>query len=64
MFAAEDHRERLVLFFLPTLIFVLGCGASLMPPAALAETLAFLTAWICLSVPLAVLVGHCSLSED
>jgi hypothetical protein len=60
MSPAEDHRERLVLFFIPTLIVILGCGVSLVPPAALA----FLTAWVCLSFPLAVLFGHCALSED
>jgi hypothetical protein len=30
----------------------------------LAEALGFLAAWTVLSVPLAVLVGHCALSED
>jgi hypothetical protein len=60
MYSAEDRRERLVLFFIPTLIVVLGCGFSLVPPAALV----FLTAWVCLSFPLAVVFGHCALSED
>ncbi len=64
MSRAEDRRERLLLSFLPSLIVLLGCGASLVPHAALAQVLGFVTAWTCLSIPLAVLVGHCALSED
>jgi hypothetical protein len=64
MSPAEDRRERLMLLFLPALILLLGCGASLVPQAALEETVVFLTAWISLSIPLAVLFGHCALSED
>jgi hypothetical protein len=62
--AAEDRRERVILFCLPALILLLGCGASLLPPAILSQVLACLTVWTCLSLPLSVLVGHCALSED
>jgi hypothetical protein len=64
MTSAEDRRERLILICVPALVVLLGCGASLLPPAALAEGLACLTVWTCLSIPLAVLVGHCALGED
>jgi hypothetical protein len=64
MSAAVDRREKKVALLVPVLIVLLGCGATQLPPAALGEALAFLTAWSCLSLPLAVLVGHCALSED
>jgi hypothetical protein len=64
MSPAEDRRERLALFVIPALIVVLGCSVSLLPPAALAELLICLTAWTGLSIPLAMLIGHCVLSED
>jgi hypothetical protein len=64
MSQAEDDRESLTLALLPELILLLGCGASLMPPDALITTLTFLAGWILLSVPLAVLFGHCVLSEE
>jgi hypothetical protein len=60
MSPAEDRRERLMLFFIPALIVLLGCGMSLMPPVAIV----FLTAWTCLSFPLAMLVGRCVLNDD
>ena len=64
MSPAEDRRERLILFCVPTLVAMLGCGASLLPAAALADMLHLATAWTCLSIPLAVFVGHCALGED
>ncbi len=64
MTAAQERRERLILFCVPALVVLLGCGASLLSPATLAEGLACLTVWTSLSVPLAVLVGHCALGED
>jgi hypothetical protein len=63
MSPAEDRRDRLV-FYIPALIVVLGCGVSLLPHAALADALIGLTAWTGLSIPLAMLIGHCALSED
>jgi hypothetical protein len=64
MSPAEQRHERLLLFCVPMLIVLLGCGASLLPPATLTAALACLTVWAGLSVPLAVLVGHCALGED
>ena len=64
MSAADDRLERVILFCVPTLIVLLGCGASLLPYAAIVEALACLILWSCLSVPLAVLVGHCALGEE
>jgi hypothetical protein len=64
MSQAEDDRESLALVFLPELILLLGFGASLVPLAALIDTLSLVVGWIILSVPLAVLFGHCVLSED
>jgi hypothetical protein len=64
MSAAGDRQQRTILICVPALIVLLGCAASLLPPAALAEALAWVTAWTCLSFPLAVLVGHCALGED
>ena len=64
MSAAEDRRDRVISFGVPVMVMLTGCGASLLPPATLSQILAFLTAWTCLSIPLAVLVGHCALGED
>ncbi|HVC62562.1 MAG TPA: hypothetical protein VND19_19630 [Acetobacteraceae bacterium] len=64
MHPAEERRERLILFCVPVLIVLLGCGVSLLPRAVIADVLDFATAWACLSIPLAVLFGHCALSED
>lgn len=62
--AAEDRRDRVISFCVPAIVVLTGCGASLMPPAMRSEVLEFLTIWTCLSIPLAVLVGHCALGED
>ena len=64
MFPAEVRREKVFLFCISALILLLGCGMSLLPSSAVAEVLRLLTAWTCLSIPLAVLVGHCALGED
>jgi len=64
MSLAENRREKLILVCVPTLVALLGCGVSLLPPAVIDDMLSLLTAWTCLSIPLAVLFGHCALSED
>ncbi len=64
MSSAEDREQRVILFFVPVMVLLLGCGASLLPPATLSQVLACLTVWTCLSIPLAVLVGHCALGEE
>ena len=63
MFPAQDRRDRLILLCVPTLIVVLGCGISLLPAVVVTEVVTFLTVWTIGSIPLAVLVGHCALSE-
>ena len=40
----------------------LGCGC-LAPHDAILRGAALLLAWVCVSVPIGVLVGHCTLSE-
>jgi hypothetical protein len=64
MSTSYDRQERAFWCCVPVLVLLLGCGASLLSPAALADVLAVLTAWTCLSFPLAVLVGHCALGEE
>ncbi len=39
-------------------------GAWLLPPETLLLILCGLMAWTCASVPIGVLVGHCTLGED
>jgi hypothetical protein len=64
MLPAGGRRDAAILFCIPALIVVLGCGASLLPPATVSMVLDVLMAWTCLSVPLAVLVGHCILTGE
>lgn len=64
MHHAGGYRDAAILFCIPTLIVVLGCGASLLPAAAVDAALSILIAWTFLSIPLAVLIGHCVLSEE
>jgi len=64
MFPVENRLERVLLFGLPAMIVLLGCGASFLTIRAILQLLNFLIAWGCASIPLAVLVGHCALDED
>lgn len=64
MSSAGDHLERLLLLFVPMLIVLLGCSASMLRLHLVFEVLDVLTAWTCASVPLAVLIGHCVLTDD
>ncbi|HTZ70555.1 MAG TPA: hypothetical protein VMB71_07895 [Acetobacteraceae bacterium] len=64
MVPVEDRLEKVLLFCLPAMIVMIGCGAGMLTPHAIRELLDFLTAWTFASVPLAVLVGHCALDED
>jgi len=47
----------------PGITLAIAC-ACLLPVSVLALILTVLTAWTCASVPIGVLVGHCTLSED
>ena len=53
----------------PRLVSIIGPPASIVAAALVLhllpkEVLAFLAAWILLSLPIGVLIGHCVLSED
>jgi len=61
---AEDRLERLLLVCIPATIVLLGCGASVVRPHFVMQVLYMLMAWICTSIPLAVLVGHCALNDE
>jgi hypothetical protein len=60
MSPADHRRERGVLFAVPALIVLLGCGWRLVP----FDVVVWLIAWTFLSLPLAILIGHCALTED
>jgi hypothetical protein len=60
MSPADNRRERGALFIIPALIVLVGCGWRWVP----LDVVVWLTAWTFLSLPLAVLIGHCSLGED
>ena len=64
MLTPQDRRERTILFCVAALIAILGCGLSLMPSAEVADLVSFLAAWTCLSIPLAVVIGHGILSGE
>ena len=53
----------------PRLASIIGPPAAIVAAALVLhllprEVLAFLTAWILISLPVGVLIGHCVLSED
>lgn len=60
----DDRRDRLVPVCLLASMVLLGCVLSLLSRGEIIDLLGFLVVWACLSVPLAVLVGHCILGED
>ncbi|HUB16554.1 MAG TPA: hypothetical protein VMB34_31755 [Acetobacteraceae bacterium] len=64
MLPAEDRLERLLLFCIPAVIVLLGCGAGMLRPDAVIKVLDFLAAWTFASIPLAVLVGHCTMDRE
>ena len=51
--------DRLVLVLVPAVIVTLGCGVSLMPRDLVIRWTSLLAAWLTLSLPVGVLVGHC-----
>ncbi|HEY0184330.1 MAG TPA: hypothetical protein VGC09_16080 [Rhodopila sp.] len=59
MWTNEDIFERTSLFGPPLLVAASVFLLNLLPGGLLA----FLTAWVVLSVPVGLLVGHCILSE-
>lgn len=61
---AEDRLEGMLLICIPMMIVLLGCGASMVRPHVLLAVLDVLTAWTCVSIPLAVLFGHCALNDE
>jgi hypothetical protein len=62
-----DRREKMIRLSAPmliSLVVLVVSGLSRVPPVTLAHGLTIITAWTCLAVPLAVLFGHCALSEN
>ena len=60
----EDSLSRMLLFGLPTTIAAVGVGISLLPGSYAAEVINALATWACMSLPLGVLIGPCTLSEE
>jgi hypothetical protein len=56
---AEQRLDRFLIVAIPATILVIGCGASLLPWRIVFPMLNLLTAWIALSFPVGLLVGHC-----
>lgn len=58
-----DRLFRLASASVPATAAV-AIGACLLPPDTLALILTAVLAWTCASVPIGVLVGHCTLNGD
>jgi hypothetical protein len=63
MISYDNHLSRSMLVLLPVAIVALGFGLSMVPSCIVLHWLKILTAWLTVSVPLAVVVGHCMLNE-
>ena len=61
---AEDRLARLALIIVPISIVSLGIGASVLSPAVVGQVAGAIAAWLSLSLPVGVLIGHCVLGED
>ena len=64
MLFAEDRPARITLVMVPIAIVALGCGVSLLPRDVVLQVFNVLAAWLTLSLPIGVLVGHCALGES
>jgi hypothetical protein len=60
----EDNPSRMLMFGLPATIAIVGIGVSLLPANYAVDVIGVLTTWACMSLPLGVVIGHCTLSED
>jgi hypothetical protein len=58
-----NRRDAITPLLLPIGIVAVGCGASLLPHGLIVEAAQVLAAWLTLSLPIGVLVGHCILDE-
>jgi hypothetical protein len=58
-----DRRDPVKQLLLPLGIVAIGCGASLLPHHLIVEAAQLLAAWLTLSLPIGVVVGHCVLDE-
>ncbi len=63
MTASEDRLARLTLALLPASIVAIGFCLSLLSRGIVDEVFIILTAWLAVSLPVGVVVGHCTLSE-
>ena len=59
MDSSEDRISRITLALLPLSVITIACAASLLPQDLLIGTGKILAAWLALSVPIGVFVGHC-----
>ena len=58
-----ERRDRITPVLLAVGIVAVGCGASLLPHRLVVEAAQVMAAWLTLSLPIGVLVGHCVLDE-
>ena len=63
MSAAIAHLVAALATILAAGAVALGCG-SLEPRDFMLRGAALLLAWICFSLPIGVLIGHCTLTEE
>jgi hypothetical protein len=59
-----EYSEKIVTAAVPPLLALTALGLERLPPATLAHLFTILTAWGCISLPLAVVFGHCALGEE
>jgi hypothetical protein len=59
--SAEDRLARLMLVVVPITLVALGCGVSLLPHDVIMQVFYVLAAWLTLSLPIGIVVGHCAL---
>jgi ABC-type spermidine/putrescine transport system permease subunit II len=64
MSSTDERLARLTFATVPITIVAVGCGLSLLPMGVVGGALGVLTAWLTVSIPVGVLVGHCVLSDS
>lgn len=57
------YTEKIVTSGIPPLAAFTALGLEHLPTAVLVHVLTLLTAWTCISLPVAVLFGHCALED-
>ncbi len=59
MTSVGDRLDRFILVLVPAAVITVGYGVSLMPRDLVVRGTSLLAAWLTLSLPVGVLVGHC-----